>query len=268
MPLLEILMSVMHQNDMSLAQKCNADTDVLVINQCDKNDYAEEIYNGHKIRMISTTERGLAKSRNTALKNAQGDICVFCDDDVVYNAGYKEEILKAFNETLDADIIAFNVHHKNARHKRKINKSFKKAPRFRMYGSWSLAFKRENITDKEIWFNELFGAGSGVITSGEESIWQNDALKAGLKIYQHPFCIAEVEQADSTWFNGYTEKYFYNMGAYIGTVMPKLSRIFKFYYVYRLNPVTDLKIKEQIKWLNAGITGIRNGKSYEKYCEK
>ena len=268
MPSLEVLMSAMYQKDLSLAKQCKPETDVLIINQCDEESYCEEIYNGHKIRMISTTERGLSKSRNTALKNAQGDICVFCDDDVVYNDGYKEEILKAFNETPDADIIAFNVHHKNARHKMKINKSFKKAPRFRMYCSVSLAFKQKNITDKKIWFNKLFGAGSGVITSGEESVWQYDAKKKGLHIYEHPFCIAEVAQSDSTWFNGYNEQFFYDKGAFLQTVMPKLKHFFKYYYVYRLKANTTISIKEQLQWINAGITGIRNGKSYEKYCEK
>ncbi len=265
MPKLEILMSVMHQTDMHLAERCNADTDILIINQCNKDDYSEEIYNGHKIRMISTTERGLSKSRNKALKNACGDICVLCDDDVIYNTGYKEEILKAFSERKDADIIAFNVEHKNARHKRKMNKSFKKAPKFHTYCSVSLVFKHKNILKEEVLFNELFGAGSGVITSGEEAVWQNDALKKGLKIYEHPFCIATVDQANSTWFKGYTEQYFYNMGAYVATVMPSLKHIFKFYYIYRINAMTDLTVKEQLHWLNAGIKGIKDGKSYDEY---
>ena len=264
---LEILMSAMYQKDMSIAENCNADTDVLIINQCDKNDYAEKVYNGHRIRMISTTERGLSKSRNMALKNARGDICIFCDDDVIYNTGYKESVLNAFNEKKDADIIIINIFIKNKDRRHIMSKKFKKTPRFKRYGSPRIAMKRENILKKDIWFNELFGTGSGKITCGEDALWQNSALKAGLKIYQHPFCIASVAQSKSTWFEGYNAKYFYNMGAYVATAMPLWKHIFKFYYVYRLNNVSELSIKEQLKWLDAGIKGIKDGKSYEEYKE-
>lgn len=82
-------MSVMNQIDMRIAEQCNANTDILVINQCNFDGYDEKYYNGYKIRMISTTERGLSKSRNMAIKNAMGDICIFCDDDVVYRDEYR-----------------------------------------------------------------------------------------------------------------------------------------------------------------------------------
>lgn len=265
---IEILMSVMNQTDMSVAKNSNADADILVINQCERNGYDEEIYNGHTIRMISTTERGLSRSRNMAIKNAIGDICIFCDDDVVYNDGYKAAVIKAFEEKKEADIIAFNVEHTNARHKRKINKSFKKASVLHTYGSCCLAFKRKSILSKAIFFGVIWGAGSGKITHGEESLWQIEAQRKGLILYQHPFCIAMVSQSESTWFEGYNEKYFYENGAYLFAAYPKLRHIFKYYYIYRLNSVTELNIREQIKWLNAGMKGIKGEMSYEEYQGK
>lgn len=268
MATVEILMSVMHQTDMSIAKKSNADTDILVINQCDHEGYDEEVYNGHKIRMISTTERGVSRSRNMAIKNATGDICIICDDDEVYRDGYKEAVLGAFEEKPQADIIAFNVEHINARHKRKMNKDFKKASKLKTYGSCCLAFKRKSVIEKNVFFNVNFGAGSNKITHGEESVWQNQARKNGLTIYQHPFCMADIEQSGSTWFDGYNNKYFYNMGAYLYVVFPKLKWIFKYYYVYRLNSVTELSIKEQIKWLNNGMKGYKNELSYEEYVDR
>ena len=263
----EILMSVMYQTDMGIAERSNADTDILVINQCDHDGYDEEVYNGHKIRMISTTERGLSRSRNMAIKNALGDICVICDDDETYRDGYKQAIIEAFEENSKADIIAFNVEHTNARHKRKLNTKFKKSPFWKSYGSCSIAFKKDKILKTNILFDIDFGAGSGKITHGEEAVWQHDLRCAGLEIYQHPFCIATVEQSVSTWFNGYNKKYFYNMGYYLGRVSPHIKQLLKYYYVYRLNSVTDLSICCQIKWLKRGIKGYKEKLSYEEYID-
>ena len=261
----EVLMSAMNQTDMSIAKQSNVETDVLIINQCDRDGYDEEVYNGHKIRMISTTERGLSNSRNMAIKNAVGDICIICDDDERYRNGYRDAILKAYDEKPDADIIAFNVEHTNLRAKRKMIEGFKRAGRFRTYGSCCLTFKREVILENNIRFNTDFGAGSNKIMCGEESIWQYDAKKKGLHIYEHPFCIADVAQSNSTWFTGYNEQFYYDKGAFLQTAMPKLKHLFKYYYIYRLNANTLLSVKDQIKWMNRGIKGIRDGKSYEEY---
>lgn len=265
MPSLEVLMSAMYQKDLSLAKQCEPETDVLLINQCDEESYCEELYNGHKIRMISTKERGISNSRNMAIKNAVGDICIICDDDEKYHKGYRDAILKAYDEKLDADIIAFNVEHINPRANMKLIKDFKRAGRFKTYGAWCLTFKREVVLENNIQFNTDFGPGSGKIMCGEESVWQYDAKKKGLHIYEHPFCIAEVAQSDSTWFNGYNEQFFYDKGAFLQTAMPKLKHLFKYYYVYRLKANTTLSIKEQLQWINRGIMGIKEGYSYEEY---
>ena len=112
---IEILLSVMHQKDNTIAKELNADTDILVINQCDEEKYEEEVYNGNLIRMIYTTERGLSKSRNMALKNAKGDICIICDEGEKYLSGYKEAVLAAYTKHPEAAIIAFNVTRKDRR---------------------------------------------------------------------------------------------------------------------------------------------------------
>lgn len=265
---IEILMSVMNQSDLSIAKKANANADILIINQCDHDGYVEELYNGYRIRMISTTERGLSRSRNMAIKNALGDICIFCDDDERYVNGYKDNVINAFNKKKKADIIAFNVRHINVRNKRKMHKKFKKAPKFKTYGSWCLAFRLDEIRNKSIFFNVNFGAGSEKINHGEESVWQYKAKKNGLKIYQHPFCIVNVQQSDSTWFHGYNNKYFYDMGAYVREVFPVLKCVFKYYYVFRLHSRTQLTICEQLKWLNSGIRGYEKELSFDEYIRR
>ena len=66
----EVLMSCMHQDGFDIAYRTKIDSDVLIVNQCDKDAYEEITVNGHTWRMIYTTERGLARSRNMALENS------------------------------------------------------------------------------------------------------------------------------------------------------------------------------------------------------
>ena len=54
--------------------------------------------NNHKIKFISCDEKGLSKSRNKAINNATGDICIIADDDVTYSDDYIEKIRQAYLE--------------------------------------------------------------------------------------------------------------------------------------------------------------------------
>ncbi len=103
----QILMACMHQNDLSIFSSSNIKCDVLAINQCDKNqiDYSDD----KSQCMISTTQRGLSRSRNMAIDNAWSDICLISDDDEVFDNGIKQKILQAYNDYPEADIIAFLI---------------------------------------------------------------------------------------------------------------------------------------------------------------
>ena len=105
----EVLVSCMNQRDRELVAKSRITTDVLIINQASEEKAEEYFENGRRVRMLTTRERGLSRSRNMALKYAQGDICVLCDDDEIFANNYKGNILKSFEKVRDADIIAFDV---------------------------------------------------------------------------------------------------------------------------------------------------------------
>ena len=262
---LEVLISAMHQTDLSLAEKSNVKSDTLIINQCDREGYDEAIFEGHKIRMISTTERGASKSRNMAVDNAVGDICIMADDDEVFSNDYPEKVLAAYQEKPDADMIAFNVSQTDERMKTKTIKEFRESPRMQSYGTWSITFRRESVQKRGVRFNEKFGPGSGVIAMSEDSLWCRDAVKNGMKIYQNPYFLAEVGQTESTWFRGYTEHFFYDRGAYLLAAMPKTCRLFKYYYIYNSRNDKELSVFQKLKWMNAGIKGFKKGMSYDEY---
>ena len=85
---LEVLISAMNQNDLSIADRSLCDSDVLIINQTNKNSFCEADRDFGHIRMLSTTERGLSRSRNMAINMARADICLFCDDDEILDKNY------------------------------------------------------------------------------------------------------------------------------------------------------------------------------------
>lgn len=207
----EVLVSCMHQKDASIIKRTNIQSDVLVVNQCDENK--EESFeftnkNGEicRARMIYTTERGLSKSRNTAIGNATGDICLLCDDDEVMEDNYVDKIVSAFEDHPCYDIIAFNV----AINGRMFPQKSYSVHYFQTarISSCQIAFRRNRI---DILFCEKMGSGTGN-GGGEENKFLMDNLKRGRKIGYVPQLIASVFPTDSQWFHGYNKKYWINRG--------------------------------------------------------
>lgn len=208
---LEVLLSAMHLENEKYIDGLNITGDAVVINQCDYE--SKNIINRgtQEIKYICTKNRGLSKSRNMAISNATSDICILCDNDVVYHEGYEKKILSAFEKHKDADIIVFYI-----KRKEKPVPNFPKEKRMGYLSvlkifSPEIAFRRESISD--ISFDERFGAGSGKYIMGEENIFLYDALKKKKKIYYMPVEIAELKEVESTWFSDYDETFFISRGA-------------------------------------------------------
>ena len=68
---LEILLSCMHQEDMSIIEKSRITGDVLIINQTDEEKEVSGKTKHGTARMICTRERGLSRSRNMAFITQQ-----------------------------------------------------------------------------------------------------------------------------------------------------------------------------------------------------
>ena len=104
----EILCVTMHQKDFSKIEQMNINSDVVFANQADRTSMNELEFNGHRARMITTDTRGVGVNRNLALTYAQGEICLFADDDVTYDDDMEERVLKEFDAHPDADVIIFH----------------------------------------------------------------------------------------------------------------------------------------------------------------
>ena len=212
----QVLLSILKMDDISYIDSLKITGDAVVINQCEdtlSENIIRRSVNGsdQAVTYVKTTERGLSRSRNMAIANAEAEICILCDNDVVYVDGYEELITKEFDKRPDADIIVFYI-----KRKEKPVPNYSEERRMDYLSvlkifSPEIAFRRDRISDLS--FDEDFGAGSGKYIMGEENIFLYDALKKGKHIYYLPIQIAELKEVESTWFSEYDERFFISRGA-------------------------------------------------------
>lgn len=244
---LEVLLSVMNL-DKNQLDNMNITTKCTVINQCGENNFSS--YNNFSI--YSSNEIGLSNSRNLGIEKITSDIILLCDDDVVYNDFYEQIILDEFNKHKDADVIIFNMYSPNRNNK--IVKKNKKLHRYntRGYASQSIAFKKNSILKKRIVFNTLFGAGA-IYTSGEDTLFISDCLKKKLNVYCCDKYIGTVNHTNSTWFNGYNRKYFFDKGAVYTAMNYRFRKLLMKLYLHRHKEVLDkLTFKEAYECMKRG----------------
>lgn len=254
---LEVLVSTMHQTDHNLIKKMNIQSDAIIVNQCDKNEFESFDYKGNLIQFLSLSERGVGLSRNNALMRATGDICIFADDDVVYLDDYNKIILEEFNKNPLADIIIFNVPSTNPERPMHISKKNTRVRWFNClkYGAVRIAVRTEKLKVANIYFSLLFGGGAKY-SAGEDSLFIAECIKKKLKIYTSTSIIGYVSQEESSWFEGYTDKYFIDKGVFYSCLSKKYSKILCLQFILRHYKLF-INEKSLVKAYNLMIKGTR-----------
>jgi len=184
---LEILISTMNRKDISFLDPIFVNNDInnfeiLIINQTDSKSILKS--RAKNIRVINSFEFGLSKSRNLAIKNAVGDICLIADDDVEYVKGFDKVIKEAFLEMSNASIIKFKIDTFCGENYKVYPENSKKLVKKKdLFGvsSIEMAFKRLDILKNDVLFNTFFGLGSD-FPSGEEYLFLKEVLSKGLII--------------------------------------------------------------------------------------
>lgn len=250
-------MSCMYQKDASLVHNSRLTGDVLVINQCDRKDYAEFSTENGTIRMISTRERGLTRSRNLAIANAKADICLLCDDDETFVPDYAAKILNAYETLPQADLVIFKIINRPPSFPDRTQRL--RFPQTMKVSSWQISFRRESLLRAGVRFDTLLGAGTG--NGAEEELkFLMDCQRAGLKIWYTPVEIASVAQSRSTWFDGFTEAFFENRGATTRYILGTgLASLYGVYYVLRKRKLYSSSISPGAA-LRATFRGIRENR--------
>lgn len=214
----QVLVATMNQSDHSLLDKMNIQSDVIVGNQCNNNIIECFEYKGNKAIYLNFNEKGVGLNRNNALMRAEGDYCLFADDDMVYIDNYPQIIEQLFADNPRADVIVFNLKENNSKRKQ-INKKKKIGHlNYLTYGTARIAIKLESIKKNHIYFNLCFGGGTEHC-HGEDNIFLSDCLRKGLKIVAVPVEIAELlNERESTWDVGYSAKYIADQGELYRTI--------------------------------------------------
>ncbi len=255
---IQTLVVTMNQKDHSLLDKMNIQTPAIVGNQCDRNEIEEFDYKGFPVKWLSFNEKGVGLNRNNILMRSTADICVFADDDMIFKDGYDKTVTELFQDYPDVDMFIFNLDEKNP--KRYKNTKFVNVNKFNYgkYGAARIAIRRESIFLKGISFNLLFGGGAKY-SSGEDSIFLYDCLKKGLKLMAAPLSIAELtDNRDSSWFEGYNDKFFIDKGVIYSLLYGKFSRFISFYncYKHRNGRYKDYGWKRAYRKMLSGIRSV------------
>lgn len=256
----QVLVATMHQKrvDYSLLDRLNIQSGAVVVNQCDRDEVHKIEYKGNQIVWIDSTERGLSRSRNMALRYAEAEICLIADDDEVLVSDYSKMIERAFAENCTASMIRFQIDG--------IGKEFKRYPpnkqpigflKSMKMSSVEMAFKRNDIVEKNLVFDELLGTGAE-FNHGEENAFVFDCLKKGLKIFYIPVAIAKLHIGNSTWFQGYNEKYFLGSGASYAAMSKSFAWLFIMQFAVRHYKL----YKDEISFSNAVLYMFAGKKRY------
>ena len=193
-PSIEILISTMNRTDLLFLKtlfprhefkKMN----LLIINQTkEKMLLHSDISN---IRVINSSEFGLSKSRNLAIENAVGDILVIADDDIEYLPGFENIILKAYERHSKVSLIHFQfLNEVNSLAKiYPIKEGSINSSKYYL-SSIEMTFRRKQLIDSGIRFDERFGLGARFV-SNEEQIIKQQLLNRKLEVIYipQPICI-------------------------------------------------------------------------------
>lgn len=261
---LQTLISCVNQDVHNLPAKMNLECDAVIVNQCDKNGYEELEHNGHRIQVYHMKDRGVGLSRNTVLQHSMADIVLFADEDIIYNEGYEQQILEAFERRPDADILIFNmdVIKERATYFTTDEKEVRWYNSGR-YPTYSMAVRRERLLAKNVWFSLLFGGGAKY-SNGEDSLFIWDCLKKGLKAYALPIIIGKEEPRPSTWFSGYNDKFFFDRGVLYQVLYGKMAKPFALRFLWKHKGMMfendeecKLSMKEAYSLMKKGMKEIK-----------
>ncbi|WP_298239190.1 glycosyltransferase family A protein [uncultured Algibacter sp.] len=193
----------MNKKDLSFLDKMFVNNNlnnfqILIINQTTPNYILKSSLNN--IRIINTFEYGLSKSRNLAIENAIGDICLIADDDVEYVKGFKKIITDAYILHNNAGAIIFNSEINGYLRNPKYLLQSKRVTRIKecfSVTSVDISFRRKYIQNSNIKFNVLMGLNSPFM-SGEEFVFLNDILKQTKIYYKDKLILRHSEISTGT----------------------------------------------------------------------
>lgn len=154
----------------------------------------------HCVTVINTDTKGLSISRNTALENATGKLCILADDDVVFQEGFESHVINAFNSLPEAATVTFQ-YKRNGENRPAVTylpQPFKhNNTTIRGVSSIEIVVNREILKANNCSFNINFGLGA-FFEVAEEFLFLRALLAKGLAAWYYPAAIV----AHDEWSTG------------------------------------------------------------------
>lgn len=259
---LQVLVAALEQTDHTLPQKMNLQCAALIGNQCSRNAVEEFDYRGHPIRYYSFAERGVGLNRNTTLMRASADIVLFADEDVVYDDGYADTVLRAYAAHPKADVILFNMKVANAGGQpRDVVTRNRRVGRRGVgrFGAVCISARTRSLKRANVTFHRMFGGGAE-FGCGEDTIFLQDCVRRGLQVRTCAQTLGTAVSGTSTWFEGYTDRYFFDKGVLFYYLYPRLASLLAVRHAVRhRRDYADYGVRSAVARMNQGICSARSG---------
>ena len=239
-----------------------SDFSILIINQTTENKL---LYSEYKsVRIINSFEKGLSKSRNLGIENANAELILITDDDVEFIEGFDEIIIDAFKKNSKAHLISFKnirIGELESHNKSKVvfKHNFKT---IESVCSIEIAFRLNSIKEKKISFNENFGLGS-YFETGEEYLFLIQIIKQQLDAYFYPAAIVK-HAIFSSGKAIESNKLMYARAALFKETKGVLGIIWMYKYLFFLKKKKHIKFTNCFEKHKIGLLAIKKHKELTK----
>jgi len=226
--------------------KGNKEHEVIVLVQNPEEvSYSTEKLQG---KLVELKSRGVAKSRNAAIKYASGKYLIFGDDDITFIEEGIAELISYFESHPDCSIILAQTSDESGKLRKVYPSRIHKLSKYNSAkaATYEMMIRIESIRSAGIEFDENFGAGVENYL-GDEYIFIADALNKGLRGVYLPIKVA-IHPFDSSGSRWGTDKDLKARSAVFTRVFGPLAPIFRALFL----------IKSQLFKFRKGRVGIIN----------
>lgn len=158
-----------------------ADREVLIIVQNLGGIALFNVPRREDVRVVELPNRGVAKSRNEALRQAKGKYLIFADDDIVFLEDGLAAALAHLEENGNVAFVLGQAVDENGQLRKNYATKVERLTRFNSAkaATYEMIVRIEAAGQANVWFDEEFGAGAPNYL-GDEYIFIVDLIKAGL----------------------------------------------------------------------------------------
>jgi len=261
---LQILISTKGRKNLSFLDKmfknCNSiDYSIIVVDQSESKKDLNTISDKFDVKYYNIQPNGLSNSRNFAISKSSAEICLLCDDDIIYEKNFSEIIINSFDQN-ESDVITYYAKNDDGslfkNYPSITNHSYKSIS---YINSFLIAFKREKIIDNNIKFDPLFGLGA-IFETADEYIFLRNILQKKLRLISCPKIIL-THPYNSSGQDAGIDKNIFARAAIFYKFYGYLSYVKLIHHIYLLKRKNMINFAEIKSKFIVGLKGIKKFKS-------